>query len=51
MSVTVEILRETPPIYQDTGYPLETIVGRRYILDDDMAAKLITKRFARAVSE
>ena len=51
MSVLVEILRETPPIYQDSGHPLETIMGRRYILDEDMAAKLITKRYAKVVDE
>jgi hypothetical protein len=51
MSVTVEILRETPPIYQDSGYPLETIVGRRYIVDEAMASALIRNRYARAVSE
>ena len=51
MSVTVEILRETPPIYQDSGYPLETEVGKRYVLDDKMASTLITKRYARAVDE
>lgn len=51
MTVTVEILRETPPIYSDTGYPIEAIVGRRYVLDDEMASTLITKRYARAVDE
>ena len=51
MSVLVEILRETPPIYQDNGYPLETEVGKRYVLDDEMASKLIQHKYARAVSE
>jgi hypothetical protein len=51
MSVLVEILRETPPIYSDTGYPIEAIMGRRYVLDDEMASKLIQHKYARAVSE
>ena len=51
MSVTIEILRETPPIYQDSGYPLEAIVGRRYVVDDAMAAALIVSKYARAVDE
>ncbi len=51
MSVLVEILRETPPIYQDSGYPLETEVGKRYVLEERTAATLIRNRYARAVSE
>ena len=51
MSVTIEILRETPPIYQDNGNPIEAIVGRKYVVDEAMASRLITNRYARAVSE
>jgi len=51
VSVLVEILRETPPIYQDSGYPLETEVGKRYVLDEVTAAKLIQHKYARAVDE
>lgn len=51
MTVTVEILRETPLIYQDTGYPLETEVGKRYAIDQYLASRLITQGYARAVDE
>ncbi|OPX65704.1 MAG: hypothetical protein A4E30_00285 [Methanomassiliicoccales archaeon PtaB.Bin215] len=51
MTVTVEILRPTPSIYREDGHPIEPIVGRKYELDDETAARLIRNRFARAVDE
>jgi len=49
MIVTVEILRPTPSIYQADGNYIDPVVGRRYELDEESAARLIRNRFARVV--